>query len=117
MRRINAHQNFTDPHGEVQGVCFWADLVEEPSSQEKATLFVEIRPRKKSRPGCSVYERKRPHHDTRRTAREFDYLLLWIYRMVFCYAAREGVFREAPVRVQRHVEPCLKAIAKKPLRF
>lgn len=54
----------------------------------KPTLFIEIQPRKNSRPECPVCGRKRPVYDTSRKVREFDHLPLWIYRVVFHYAPR-----------------------------
>ena len=53
----------------------------------KATVIVEILPRKNSRPECPMCGRKRPTYDTRE-ARDFEYIPLWIYRVVFRYAPR-----------------------------
>ena len=53
----------------------------------KETLIVEIQPRKNSRPECPVCGRKRATYDTQKI-REFEYIPLWIFQVVFRYAPR-----------------------------
>jgi hypothetical protein len=55
-----------------KGFVFGRTWIEE-SIEGKETLFIEIQPRKNSRPECPGCGRKRPVHDTNRTGREFDH--------------------------------------------
>ena len=55
--------------------------------QGKETLVVDIQPRKNSLPEYPVCGRRRAVYDSREI-REYEYLPLWVYRVVFRYAPR-----------------------------
>ena len=55
---------------------------------DRSTLVIEILPRKGSSPECPVCGRKRPTHDTSRTARDFSYMPLWVYPVELQYCPR-----------------------------
>lgn len=88
LNRVQLHRGF------VYGAIRWRD------QGSRMTLEVEIRPRKRSRPVCSVCGRLGPGYDVL-SVRRFEFVPLWGIAVFFLYAMRRVNCPRCGVKVER----------------
>ena len=88
LNRVQLHPGF------VYGAVRWHD------PRTRMILDIEIRPRKGSRPVCSLCGRSGPGYDTLR-GRRFEFVPLWGLTVFFLYALRRVDCAHCGVKVER----------------
>lgn len=88
LNRIQKFNSF------VYGAVHWAEGAKEP------TIEVELRPRKNSRPICTVCGRRRAGYD-RLAKRRFEFIPMWGIKVFFLYAPRRVDCPDCGILVER----------------
>lgn len=89
LKRVHPIKGFV--YGQVRFVQDW----------EPKIIEVEVRPRKGSRPICSVCGRPGPVHQTDRVPRPFEFVPLWGMAVVLWYCMRRVACTRCGVKVER----------------